>query len=126
MTKQRLKAFRLIISIAALLFVAKPFFGFSAINKQFRPRQIHSILVKSFSKRKPESLQDADANVDAIHQLLSNPLASRLSSITFLLLTLFPFVFKNVLDITAGLLSDIRNAILPPENVCVLTGQLLI
>jgi hypothetical protein len=126
MTMQRLKAIRLIISIAAMLFVAKPFLGFETVGKHFHPRQVHTILVKSFSKRKPESLQDADANVTALHHLLTNPLVVLLSSIFLLLLTLFPLLFKNVLNITGRLLSDIRTALLPPENACILTGQLLI
>ena len=123
---QRLKTFKLIISIAGLLFVARPFLGFAAISKQIKSQQAHSILAKSFTKRKPESLQEADAKVNALHQLLSNPLAVPLSSISFLLFTLFPFVFKNIAVITGRFLADIRNALSPPGDTCILTGQLLI
>jgi hypothetical protein len=89
-----------------MLFVARPFLGFAFFNQQYRPKQVHSILVKSFSKRKPESLEEANANVEFIHHLLTNPLAFIISTISFLLLTLFPSVFKNCAEITNSFLSD--------------------
>jgi hypothetical protein len=123
---QRVNAFRLFISLAALLFVAKPYFGFGAFNRQFHPRQVHTILVKSFTKRKPESLQDADANVEAIHQLIINPFIALLSAISILLTSLFPSVFKNITKVTCGCLSHIRLALFPPEPAYLLSGKLLI
>jgi hypothetical protein len=122
----RLKAFRLFFTLAALLFVAKPFFGYGAFNQQSKPRISHSVLVKSFTKRKPENLEEADANAEYIHQLLINPLAELLSAISFLLLFLFPQVFRKILNITTRVLSDIHCALLPPEDPCVLVGQLII
>jgi hypothetical protein len=123
---QRLKAFRLYISLAALLFVAKPFLGFGTFSRHFHPRQVHTILVKSFTKRKPESLQDADANVESIHKLLINPFAVLLSAISILLLTLFPSIFKKGNKITYEFLSQIRFALLPPERAFILAGKLSI
>jgi hypothetical protein len=122
----RYTAFRLFFILAALLFVAKPFFGYSLSNRDFRPRHVHTILVKSFSKRKPESLVDADANVEYLHQLLINPSAVIFSAISFLLITLFPIVFRNGLNITHRVLSDIRYALLPSEPAYLLTGELII
>ncbi|HTE01182.1 MAG TPA: hypothetical protein VK668_17975 [Mucilaginibacter sp.] len=122
----RLTAFRLFLSLAALLFVAKPFIGFVAFNRQSQPRQVHSILVKSFSKRKPESLEEADANVEFIHKLLSNPFLVLQSAISFLLLTMFPAVFKSSIRITGETLSSLRYTLLPPEHAYLLTGKLII
>jgi len=114
------------MSIAALLVVAKPFLGFATINKKGRSNQVHSILAKSFSKRKPESLQEADTKVNAIHLLLTNPLMAPLSAIASLLLILFPFIFKYSNKITRSLLSDIDPKLSPPVDVYLLTGKLLI
>lgn len=123
---QRLTVFRLIISLAAMFFVAKPFFGFGAFNGQFHPRQAHSILAKSFTKRKPENLQDADANAESLHQSLINPFIALLSVISTLLLSLFPLVFKEENKITNGFLSHIRFALLPPERAYLLACKLSI
>jgi len=122
----RLTAFRLFFSLAALLFVAKPFVGFGVFSRQSQPRQVHSILVKSFSKRKPESLEEADANVEFIHKLLSNPLLVIQSAISFLLLTIFPAVFKSSLRIAGEILSHLGYTLLPPGPAYLLTGKLII
>jgi hypothetical protein len=123
---QRLKAFRLFISLAAMLFVAKPFFGFGAFSRQFHPRHVHTILVKSFTKRKPESLEEADANVGSIHRMLVNPLALLSSTISALFLSLFPSVFRDENKIANTLLSRIRFALFPPAHAYLLSGKLII
>jgi hypothetical protein len=123
---QRITAFRLVFLLAALLFVAKPFFGFGVLGQQPRPHQQHTILAKSFTKRKPESLEEADANAEIIHQQLINPFATILSGISFLLLILFPVAFKSSHNITGKIIADIRYALLPTEHTYLLTGKLII
>ncbi len=123
---QRIALFKVLLTLAAMVFVAKPFFGFGAINQRLHPRQTHTILVKSFTKRKPESLEEADTNVEFIHQLLINPLASILSAISLLLLALFPAMFKDSTNVTGRILSDIRFALLPREHTYLLAGKLII
>lgn len=97
---QKIKTFRLIISIAALVFVAKPFAGFGTLSRQFKPIVSHTILVKSFTKRKPESLEDADEKLQAIHKVLTNPLLSLLSAISFFLSLLLPSVVRDISKLT--------------------------
>ena len=123
---RQLKKFRWFITLAAMLFVAKPFLGFSTVNYHTHPNHIHTILVKSFSKRKPESLEEANAHVESIHKLISNPLTVLCSAISLLLVTLFPWIFRTELKITQGILSDIRYALLPPEHTYLLAGKLII
>ena len=122
----RLKTFRLFISLAAILFVAKPFIGFAAFNSSSHPRIAHSILVKSFTKRKPESLQEGYAKSEAIHQSLTNPLLVLLSGIVFLLAMLFPFLLDKGIRLTNRILLAICAIILPPEPAYLLTGKLII
>jgi len=123
---KRAPAFKIFFAFAALLFIAKPFFGFEASNNHFKFHISHNILVKSFSKRKPENLEDADKNAAQIHQQLSNPLMVLLSSISLLLLSLLPVLFDPLRKITNRALSNIRLSLLPPENTYLLAGKLII
>ncbi|HTK21351.1 MAG TPA: hypothetical protein VL442_17655 [Mucilaginibacter sp.] len=119
-------AFKIFFAFAALLFIAKPFFGFEISNHHFKIHISHNILVKSFSKRKPENLEDADRNAAQIHQQLSNPLMVLLSSMSLLLLSLLPALFDPLRKITDRILSDIRLSLLPPKNAYLLAGKLII
>lgn len=119
-------AFKYFFTLAALLFVAKPFFGFEVINHHLRVVHQHSILAKSFTKRMPESLADADANAKQIRQLLADPFAILFPTISCLLFILFPAAFKNGLKITGKVLSDILYTLLPPPRSCLLAGKLII
>ena len=119
-------AFKIFFVFAALLFIAKPFFGFEASNYKFKIHISHNILVKSFSKRKPESLEDADKSARQIHLQLSNPLLVLISSISLLLISLLPAVFDYLRKITGRILSDIRLSLLPPGETYLLTGLSLI
>jgi hypothetical protein len=121
-----LSAFKIFFAFAALLFIAKPFFGFEISHHHFRIHISHNILVKSFSKRKPESLEDADKNAKQIQHQLSNPLMVLLSSMWLLLLSLLPALFDPLQRITGRILSDIRLSLLPPENTYLLAGKLII
>lgn len=123
---QRLKTFRLFISLAAILFVAKPFIGFAAFNPSSNLRISHTILVKSFTKRKPESLQEGYASSEAIHQSLTNPLLVLLSGIVFLLALLFPFLIDRGIKLTNHILQTIHTILLPPEPAYLLSGKLII
>jgi hypothetical protein len=123
---QRLAAFRLIISLAALLFVAKPFMGFGTVNKHAKPHFSHSILVKSFTKRKPESLAEADEKAEALRNMLANPAHRLLPAITFLLTFLLPLVFNSGIKITNGFFENIRAALIPDRQTYLVTGKLTI
>ena len=119
-------AFKIFFAFAALLFIAKPFFGFELSNHHFKIHISHNILVKSFSKRKPESLEDADKSAKQIHRQLSNPLMTLIPSISVLLLSLFPALFDDLRKITCRIISNIRLSLLPPENTYLLAGKLII
>jgi hypothetical protein len=123
---QRLKAFRLFISLAAMLFVAKPFIGFAAFGYSSSPHISHTILVKSFTKRKPESLQEGYAKSEAIHQSLISPALVLLSGILFFLLMLFPFLIDKGIRLTNRIILAMCAAILPPEPAYLFTGKLVI
>jgi len=123
---RKLKAFKLIISISALMFVVKPFLGFGAINREFKQCVSHTILVKSFTKRKPESLEDADEKAEAIRTALTNPLLLLLPAISFLLNILFPSVPENITHLTGKFIRTARTAFTPVQPAYLLAGKLII
>jgi hypothetical protein len=123
---QKLRILHLLFSLAALLFVAKPFLGFVAFNRLSQPRISHTILIKSFTKRKPESLQEANAKAEGIHQQLSNPALILLSAISILIAALLPALIERFIKLTGRLICEIRTALLPPERACLLAGKLTI
>lgn len=126
LTMKGATAFKIFFAFAALLFIAKPFFGFEVANHHFKIRISNNILVKSFSKRKPESFEDADKNARQVHQQLSNPLMVLLSSISLLLHSLLPILFEPLRKITNRILSELYLSLLPPEHTYLLTGKLII
>jgi hypothetical protein len=123
---QKLRVAQILFSLAALLFVAKPFIGFGTFNKEGRPSIAHTILIKSFTKRKPESLHDADAKAEAVYHQLSNPILVLLSAISFLLVLLLPVCIERLTKLTERLISDIRTSLLPPDRAYLLAGKLTI
>ncbi|CAN5150091.1 hypothetical protein BH09BAC6_BH09BAC6_17160 [soil metagenome] len=121
-----LKTARILFFFAALLFVAKPFLGFNALFHISHPARTHSILVKIFSKRKPEDLEDANQKKAAISRQLTHPPLILSSTITCLLALLFTALFKRGKLITAGSLQSIQAALFPPQPSYLLTGKLII
>jgi len=119
-------AFKIFFAFAALLFIAKPFFGFEIPNHHLKIHISHNILVKSFSKRKPENLEDADKSARQIQQQLLNPMMVLLSSMSLLLFSLLPALLDSLQKITGKVLANIRLSLLPPENTYLLAGKLII
>ena len=112
--------------LAVLLFVAKPFIGFSALASKQENVTITSILVKCFAKRKPEDLRDMEHKKAALRIMLSRPPFKLLVSITFLLGVLFPLLFRSMALVTGGYLNRIRYSLIPAEHPYLLTGKLSI
>jgi hypothetical protein len=122
----RTKALFGVFFLAVLLFIAKPFIGFSAISNKKEHIAKHSILVKAFSKRKPEDLRDAELKKAALRVMLNNPPAKILVSITILLGVLFPLLFQVIALVTGSYLNRIRYSLIPAEHPYLLTGKLSI
>jgi hypothetical protein len=112
--------------IAVLMFVAKPFIGFSLGNLNSESIEVHSLLLKSFSKRKPDDLSDAETRAAAIHQQLINPPLTLLLSITVLLGFLFPVLFKRSIFTGNSFLNNLKLALIPADQPYLLTGKLSI
>jgi len=122
----RLKTLYFFFYLAVLMFTAKPFIGFSLINFNGLLIDSHSILAKSFSKRKPEDLEDSKAKAGAIHQQLTNPPLLLLLSIIALLSFLFPLVFKRASRIGDSFINGLKTALVPAAQPYLLAGKLTI
>jgi len=119
-----LKTAKVFFCLAVLLFVAKPFIGFSIISFANIPVASNSLLIKSFSNRKPEDLKDAEAKKATIHRLLSNPPAILLLTIAALLGLLFTALFKKI-SISTRFLNELQAGLIPIQPN-LLTGKLSI
>lgn len=119
------KTFYTLFYLAVLMFVAKPFIGFSLTNVCI-PIEAHSLLAKSFSKRKPEDLEDARAKASFIKQQITDPPFPLLLSVTALLAFLFPLVFKRDIFTGSSFINSIKTALIPAAQPYLLTGKLTI
>jgi len=120
------KALYTVFCLAVLLFVAKPFLGFAIISSGAGRVQTHNILVKSFTKRKPEDFRDAEARKIAIQRILTNPPLPFILCITALLGLLFPAIFKCAGRCSAAYLNNLRLNLIPSAPSFLLNGKLTI
>jgi len=118
--------FYIVYAFAALLFIAKPFLGFSAFNNKIKPRISHSILVKSFTKRKPEDLQDGYVKAQVLRQLISDPPLKLASVIMVLVAMLLPISIESIARLTDKVIADIGDSLSEPTPAWLLTGKLSI
>ena len=108
------------------MFIARPFIGFSVANVNGQVIGSHSLLTKSFSKRKPEDLEDAKIKVSEIKQKLSNPPQTISLTIVALLGLFFPIVFKRNTLSGQSFLNNIKANLQPAEHPYLLTWKLTI
>jgi len=110
--------------LAVLLFVAKPFVGYSITGNMRQLTQPHNILVKIFSKRKPEDLEDAKITASVIQHKLNNP--PLLLTIMALLGLLFPTIYKRIAGVNYSFLNNLQAGLIPAYQPYFLSGKLTI
>jgi hypothetical protein len=111
--------------LAVFMLAAKPFVGFNAV-KLFSRGKTPGIIVKAFTKRKQEYVEDSAFDISAIQKRLANPLLALTVLFSFLLNSLFPSIFRKAREVTAGVLSDIHLSLFPPLHRYLLSGKLII
>ena len=101
------KTAKLYFFFAVLVFVAKPFLGFSMFSR-VNPPGTENIFVKAFTKRKQEYVEDSNFDVNVIQDKLADPVRQLFLRFSHFLNILFPVVFgfsgsltKDLLDRTA-------------------------
>ena len=86
------KSTKICFCFAVLLFVAKPFLGFSMFNSA-KPPATENIFVKAFTKRKQEYVEDSCFDISAIQYKLADPVNRFFLRFIYFLNILFPAIF---------------------------------
>lgn len=122
---QCFKALRFLFVIAALLFVAKPFIGFSAYG-QLKTAHHHLMTVKAFTKRKPECFEEAEQFKSAVQHALINPPVKTTLTIGFLLSILCPLIYLIQYLTGKRFYDDAAPLFTAGQKTYLLTGKLTI
>jgi hypothetical protein len=121
--------FKFLLVIAMLMFVAKPFVGFS-LRYQHYFRTVHhrspSILVKSFTKRKQEYADENETSIAKVQQRLNNPEIPSVLLFAVALSLFLPVVLRIVKQTTHSILQAIHYSLASPQQLYLLSGKLTI
>ena len=121
----KLNSVKVLLCLAVLLLVAKPFLGFSIISRVHPPSE-GSILVKSFTKRKQEYVKNSNFSITDIQQKLASPVNQLVLRFVFLLNILFPALCFAANLITAGFLNEFALRIAPRRPAYLLLGNFIV
>jgi hypothetical protein len=119
------KIAKIYFCLAVLLFIAKPFLGFSMFTR-VHPPAAENIFIKVFNKRKLEYRAGGSYDISAIQKKLADPVKQLFVPFIFLLGILFPLVFALANNITVGLLRRIQLNLSPTKHTYLLNGKLII
>ena len=111
--------------LAALLFVAKPFLGFTMFSR-LHPPAAENIFIKAFNKRKLEYNEDSASSMSVILKNLANPQEELFLLFSLLLSIIFPLAFKSLSRLSNRFINDIRLSLKPDDDTYLLNGTLLI
>jgi hypothetical protein len=125
---KKLKMAKWLFAIGVLLFVAKPFVGYS-INPSISLSK-GSILVKSFTKRKHDYVENSAQDAKTIQKRLADPV-NQLFLLLFLLFSCLLGIFSaltiaTAFNITTGFLQKIKRNLFSSPEAWLLDGQLII
>lgn len=110
---------------AVLLFVAKPFLGFSMFSRE-NPPGTENIFVKAFTKRKQEYVEESNFDINVIQDKLADPVRQLFLLFSHFLNILFPVVFVFSVSLTNGLLERISLNLVPCRQTYLVNGKLII
>lgn len=114
-----------LLCFAVVMFVAKPFIGFSRFHLAPEDTET-SILVKSFTKRKQEFVENSDFDMIAVQKRLVDPILFTCRSLFFFLSKFFKLLLSQGITITGKVLSDLHFKLYPPEHLYLRAGKLSI
>ncbi|MFI5137509.1 MAG: hypothetical protein ACHQIM_06755 [Sphingobacteriales bacterium] len=116
---------KIFFCLAVLLFVAKPFLGFSMFNRQ-HPPAVENIFVKAFTKRKLEDPEHSITKAEAIQKKLAEQAEYFILRFSFLLGIIFPCFFASKANITSRFLRGLQLSLIPQRDTWLLNGKLII
>lgn len=118
--------FKFFLFAAVFMFAAKPFVGFSFFNRIQPSWNDTTILVKAFTKRKQEYVEDSEFDIISIQQHLANPVTQVFLLFSFFLKRFFSTVSCSVKTVTNHMLTAIQLGLFPPQHRYLLGGKLII
>jgi len=121
----RTKSAKIYLCFAVLLFVAKPFLGFSMFSR-VNPPPVQSIFVKAFTKRKQEYVENSNYDIHTVQKKLAEPLQQFALRFSLLLDALFLAIVAAQTIFTARFLRGIQLNLSQRQSAYLLNRQLLI
>jgi hypothetical protein len=122
---RKLTSAKIFFGLAVLLFVAKPFLGFTMFSR-LHPPAIESIFVKAFTKRKLEDSENNKFSAAAIQKKLADPVKQYILRFSFLLSIVFPVIFLAGLNINNRFLRRLQLNVSATQPAWLLNGKLII
>jgi hypothetical protein len=120
----KLKTAKWLFAIGVLFFVAKPFVGF-AIDAS-NPVSEVSILVKAFTKRKHEYVENSSLDAKTIQKKLADPVNQLFLLFSCFLAIVSALIFDTVFNVTAAFLQKTKRNLSSSPDAWLLDGQLII
>src|ERR1035437_2820589 len=120
----KLASAKIFFCLAVLLFVAKPFLGFSMFNHR-HPPAVENILVKAFTKRKPEDPEHSITKTEAVQKKLAEQAKVFILRFSFLLGIIFPLAFASLANSTPRFLRGLQLSLPPQRDTWLLNGKLI-
>ena len=111
--------------LGAFMLTVNPFIGFNVFYQNNSNIETN-ILVKAFSIRKQEYVDESDYDYNSILQRLARPYKKAVLLLAALLDALLPFALCTIGSITNRTLASIRYSLLPKTHQYLLIGALLI
>lgn len=121
----KINSAKIFFCLAVLLFVAKPFLGFTLFNHA-HPPVVRNILLKAFTKRKLEDPENSNSSMSAIQKKLAEPVKYFSLRFAYLLSIIFPCVLCAQAGIANRFLWGIQLSLTPQANSYLLNGKLII
>jgi hypothetical protein len=122
---QKLTSAKIFFCLAALLFVAKPFLGFTMFSR-VHPPAVENIFVKAFTKRKLEDQEANKLNQEAIQKKLAEVAQQFVLRFSFLLSILLPVIFLMGITINNCFLRKLKLSLAPAQPSWLFNGKLII
>ena len=116
---------KIFFCLAVLLFVAKPFLGFTMFSRA-HPPATDNIFVKAFTKRKVEDPENSNLSASAIQKKLAEPVNEFILRFSFLLCIIFPLAFADGTNITNLFLRTLKLRLYPRDPAYLLNSKLII
>ncbi len=121
----KLTSAKIFFFLAVLLFVAKPFLGFTMFSRT-HPPAVDNIFVKAFTKRKLEDPENSNFGATAIQKKLAETVQAFVLRFSFLLCIIFPLAFAAGANITKLFLRRLKLSLYPRGQSYLLNSKLII